>query len=167
MFKPIIAASTALANAVLRLFRVEPKDEATSTYTLDEVAGIVEQSTREGVLTDTTGTLTAAFEFTAKKVADVEVRGARDRTSPWVNPSGDPAGRRRPRLLPLHLHRRRRRADRLPAPQGRHRSQPTGDLHQPRPHQAGTPPGFGPTKRRHRGRPRQNAARRHACREVG
>ena len=58
---------------MLRLFKVEPKDEATSTYTLDEVAAIVEQSTREGVLSDTTGALTNAFEFTAKKVHDVEV----------------------------------------------------------------------------------------------
>ena len=28
---------------LLRLFKVEPKDEATSTYTLDEVAAIVRQ----------------------------------------------------------------------------------------------------------------------------
>ncbi|GAA3701284.1 hemolysin family protein [Microlunatus aurantiacus] len=73
VFRPVIWTLNALANAVLRLCRVEPKDEATSTYTLDEVAGIVEQSTREGVLTDTTGALSNAFEFTAKKVHDVEV----------------------------------------------------------------------------------------------
>ena len=73
VFRPIIWALNAMANAVLRLFKVEPKDEATSTYTLDEVAGIVEQSTREGVLADTTGALSNAFEFTAKKVHDVEV----------------------------------------------------------------------------------------------
>ena len=73
VFRPIIWALNALANAVLRLCRVEPKDEATSTYTLDEVAGIVEQSTREGVLSDTTGALSNASEFTAKKVHDVEV----------------------------------------------------------------------------------------------
>ncbi|HEY5822156.1 MAG TPA: hemolysin family protein [Propionibacteriaceae bacterium] len=73
IFKPIIFSLNWMANRVLRLFRVEPKDEANSTFTLDEVAGIVEQSTREGVLDDTTGALTAAFEFTAKKVADVEV----------------------------------------------------------------------------------------------
>ena len=73
VFRPIIWTLNWLANAVLRLCRVEPKDEATSTYTLDEVAGIVQQSTREGVLTDTTGALTNAFEFTAKKVHDVEV----------------------------------------------------------------------------------------------
>lgn len=72
-FKPIIWLLNWLANSVLRLFRVEPKDEATSTYTLDEVAGIVQQSTREGLLHDTTGALAAAFEFTAKKVSDIEV----------------------------------------------------------------------------------------------
>ena len=73
IFKPVIWALNGIANSVLRLFRVEPKDEATSAYTLDEVANIVEQSTRDGMLTDTSGTLTAAFEFTAKTVADVEV----------------------------------------------------------------------------------------------
>jgi CBS domain containing-hemolysin-like protein len=73
VFKPVIWTLNGIANSVLRLFRVEPKDEATSAYTLDEVATIVEQSTREGVLTDNTGALSAAFEFTAKTVADVEV----------------------------------------------------------------------------------------------
>ncbi|MDZ4093221.1 MAG: hemolysin family protein [Arthrobacter sp.] len=73
VFKPVIWTLNGIANSILRLFKVEPKDEATSAYTLDEVANIVEQSTRDGMLTDTSGTLTAAFEFTAKTVADVEV----------------------------------------------------------------------------------------------
>ncbi|MDP9937546.1 CBS domain containing-hemolysin-like protein [Paenarthrobacter nicotinovorans] len=73
IFKPVIWTLNGIANSVLRLFRVEPKDEATSAYTLDEVANIVEQSTRVGTLNDTSGTLTAAFEFTAKSVGDVEV----------------------------------------------------------------------------------------------
>ncbi len=73
IFNPVIFSLNAVANGVLRLFKVEPKDEATSTFTLDEVANIVQQSTREGVLDDTSGTLTAAFEFSAKKVSDVEV----------------------------------------------------------------------------------------------
>ena len=62
-----------IANGVLRLFGVEPKDEATSTYTLEEVAGIVEQSHREGTPRRHAGTLAGAFEFTDKRVADVEV----------------------------------------------------------------------------------------------
>ncbi|MET1042577.1 MAG: hemolysin family protein [Microbacteriaceae bacterium] len=73
VFKPIIFSLNAIANGVLRLFRVEPKSEATSAFTLDEVANIVATSTKEGVLSDTTGALTAAFEFTEKKVKDVAV----------------------------------------------------------------------------------------------
>lgn len=71
--KPVIWTLNGIANGILRLFKVEPKDEATSAYTLDEVASIVEQSTRDGVLTDNSGTLSKAFEFTTKTVADVEV----------------------------------------------------------------------------------------------
>ncbi len=66
-------ARNATANAALRLFRVEPKSEAASAFTLDEVETIVEQSTREGMLSDTAGTLSAAFEFTTKKVLEVAV----------------------------------------------------------------------------------------------
>jgi CBS domain containing-hemolysin-like protein len=73
VFNPIIFALNAIANGVLRLFRVTPKNEANSVFTLDEVATIVAQSTREGVLTDAGGTLSAAFEFTSKKVRDVAV----------------------------------------------------------------------------------------------
>ena len=73
VFNPIIFLLNATANGVLRLFRVTPKNEANSVFTLDEVATIVAQSTREGVLTDAGGTLSAAFEFTSKKVRDVAV----------------------------------------------------------------------------------------------
>jgi CBS domain containing-hemolysin-like protein len=73
VFKPIIVLLNASANAVLRLFRVEPKNEAASAFTIDEVANIVDQSTREGVLDDRAGALTAAFEFTNKRVSDVAI----------------------------------------------------------------------------------------------
>ena len=73
VLKPVIWSLNGIANGVLRLFGVEPKDGATSTYTLDEVATIVVQSTREGTLDDRSGTLSAAFEFTTRKVRDVEV----------------------------------------------------------------------------------------------
>lgn len=71
VFKPIIWTLNAVANGVLRIFRVEPKNEATSAFTADEVQTIIATSTREGVLTDTTGTLSNAFEFTEKRVRDV------------------------------------------------------------------------------------------------
>ncbi|TQO19089.1 CBS domain containing-hemolysin-like protein [Rhodoglobus vestalii] len=73
VFRPIIVSLNAVANGILRLFKVEPKNEANSVFTLDEVATIVAQSTREGVLTDSGGTLTGAFEFTSKKVRDVAI----------------------------------------------------------------------------------------------
>lgn len=72
IFKPVIWALNAMANAVVRLCGVEPKDEATSTFTLEQVAGIVEQSRREGTLAET-GPLTGAFEFTDRTAADIEV----------------------------------------------------------------------------------------------
>ena len=73
VFRPIIVSLNWIANHVLRLFRVEPKDEAASTFTLDEVATIVNQSRREGVLDDAAGTVAAVVEFTDKKSRDVAV----------------------------------------------------------------------------------------------
>lgn len=73
VFRHIISALNGSANAVLRLFRVEPKTEAASTFTLEEVATIVDRSRREGVLEDTSGTIANAVEFTDKKVRDIAV----------------------------------------------------------------------------------------------
>jgi CBS domain containing-hemolysin-like protein len=73
VFRPVIVALNATANGFLRLFGVEPRSEANSAFTIDEVANIVAQSQREGVLRDDIGALSAAFEFTAKKVRDIAV----------------------------------------------------------------------------------------------
>jgi CBS domain containing-hemolysin-like protein len=73
LFHPVIVSLNWIANRVVRLFRVEPKDEAASTFTLEEVATIVNQSRIEGVLNDTAGTVAAAVEFTDKKAKDVAV----------------------------------------------------------------------------------------------
>lgn len=70
---PLIKSLNWVANGALRLLGVTPKDEATSAYTIDQVASIVEQSTREGTLEDTGGTISAAFEFTEKLVSDVAI----------------------------------------------------------------------------------------------
>ena len=61
----------AVANGILRLFRVEPVDEASSTFTIDEVETIVETSKREGLLFDPTGAISRTFEFTERRVRDV------------------------------------------------------------------------------------------------
>ncbi|MEY4321925.1 MAG: hypothetical protein RL167_653, partial [Actinomycetota bacterium] len=71
--KPIVILLNAMANGILRLFKVEVKNEANSAFTLDQVEDIVEHSTREGVLNDASGALSNTFEFTEKTVADVAV----------------------------------------------------------------------------------------------
>lgn len=73
VLRHIISALNAIANGVLLLFGVQPKTEANSTYTLEEVAGIVSYSTQEGLLQDRTGALSAAFEFTEKRAHDILV----------------------------------------------------------------------------------------------
>ena len=73
ILRPMTAGLNGIANGVVRLFGVQPKDEAASTFTLQEVAGIVEQSRREGTLSDQSGTLSRAFDFTDQTVSDVDV----------------------------------------------------------------------------------------------
>ena len=71
--KPIVVTLNAIANGALRLMGIQIRDEAFNAYTLDQVEDIVEHSTREGVLNDSSGALSNAFEFTEKKVLDVSV----------------------------------------------------------------------------------------------
>lgn len=73
LFHPVIFVLNWVANHAIRLFGVEPKDEAASTFTLEEVTTIVNQSRIEGVLDDAAGTLSAALEFTDKKATDIAV----------------------------------------------------------------------------------------------
>jgi len=77
LLRPIVVALNWLANTLLRIFGVKAVDEANSAFTLDQVEDIIEHSTREGVLSDTTGALSNTFEFTEKKVQDVAVPLAR------------------------------------------------------------------------------------------
>lgn len=73
ILRPIVWAMNAVANLVLRLFGVIPKDAANTAFTLDQVEDIVEHSTREGVLSDTSGAISNTFEFTEKSVDDIVV----------------------------------------------------------------------------------------------
>ncbi|AOY55810.1 hemolysin family protein [Candidatus Rhodoluna planktonica] len=74
LVKPIVVSLNAVSNTMLRAFKIEPKNEANSAFTLDQVEDIVEHSTREGVLRDASGALTNTFEFTDKQVSDVTVK---------------------------------------------------------------------------------------------
>ncbi len=50
VLKPFVVVLNGVANLIVRLFRIEPKGEVASTYSHDEVAGLVEESRREGLL---------------------------------------------------------------------------------------------------------------------
>lgn len=73
VLKPIILALNWLANSILRLLRIEPKDEVASAFTAEEVAGIVDMSRAQGLLSDDQGLLTGALEFSDLQVADAMV----------------------------------------------------------------------------------------------
>jgi CBS domain containing-hemolysin-like protein len=78
VLKPFIVALNAIANGVLRLVRVEPKGEITSAFTREEVAGLVEESRREGLLdADEYNLLAGALGFQERTVERVllPVRG--------------------------------------------------------------------------------------------
>lgn len=65
LLRPVITVLNGIANVVLRLLRVQPQDEVTSTFTAEEVAGFLTESRREGLLDDEELTLlTGALTFT-------------------------------------------------------------------------------------------------------
>ena len=73
LVKPIVVALNATANFFIRIFGVKPKNETNSAFTIEQVEDIVSHSTREGVLSDETGTISNTFEFTDKQVTDILV----------------------------------------------------------------------------------------------
>lgn len=70
LVKPVIVALNWSANHILRAMGIEPRDEVTSTYTLEEVQSIVEESTRHGLVDDGSGLLNGALEFSTHTAAD-------------------------------------------------------------------------------------------------
>lgn len=72
LLRPFVVALNAIANGAVRLFGVEPKDEVGSTYTHEEVTGLVDESRREGLLdADEYGLLSGALEFERHTVGQV------------------------------------------------------------------------------------------------
>jgi CBS domain containing-hemolysin-like protein len=72
--KPVIVVLNTLANLGLRALRVEPKDEVTSAFTREEVAGLLEESRREGLLEPgRVRLLSEALAFDERTVAGVVV----------------------------------------------------------------------------------------------
>jgi CBS domain containing-hemolysin-like protein len=70
--KPVVVTFNAIANGVLRLLRVEPKDEVSSAFTREEVAALVDESRGEGLLPDEEyDRLSGALGFTERTVMSV------------------------------------------------------------------------------------------------
>jgi CBS domain containing-hemolysin-like protein len=70
---PVIGALNWSANHTLKLMRIEPKAEVNSSFTLEEVQSIVQESTRHGLVDDDAGLITGALEFSEHTAADVMV----------------------------------------------------------------------------------------------
>ena len=70
VLRPLVISLNAVANGVLHLLKVEPSDEVRSTYTRDEVADLVEESHREGLLDQDEYDLVAgALRFENRSIA--------------------------------------------------------------------------------------------------
>ena len=73
LVKPVVWVLNQVANLILIIFRFKPVEEANTAFTLDQVAGFVSASKKEGTLADGSGTIKKTFEFTEKTVRDVAV----------------------------------------------------------------------------------------------
>jgi CBS domain containing-hemolysin-like protein len=87
--RPAIAALNWIANVTLRSVGVQPKDEVTSAFTRDEVADLVEESHREGMLEHGEGRLLLdALQFEDRTATAVLLPMAELET---VGPNATPA----------------------------------------------------------------------------
>ncbi|KOG25661.1 MULTISPECIES: hemolysin family protein [Streptomyces] len=76
--KPVIFGINAFANALLRLLRVEPKDEVASVFTDDELARMVHDTSQAGLLSPADGErLRDALELGTRPVGEILVPAAR------------------------------------------------------------------------------------------
>ena len=75
VLRPVVAVMEWVAKGlVLAIFRIEPKDEIASAFTVEEVTHILAESEREGLIEEhREGLVRSALEFSAKLAADVAV----------------------------------------------------------------------------------------------
>ncbi|MGH4012436.1 MAG: hemolysin family protein [Pseudonocardiaceae bacterium] len=74
LMRPVIAVLNWIANQVLRLFGVQPRDELESGYSPDELANLIADSSREGLLdSQEHRRLTQTLATVERTVADVLV----------------------------------------------------------------------------------------------
>lgn len=73
LFAPVIWVLNHMANMVLRLVGITPRDEVESEFTAEEIAAIVDESRREGLVDDDQGLLRGALEFSDHRAREVMV----------------------------------------------------------------------------------------------
>jgi CBS domain containing-hemolysin-like protein len=72
VLRPLVVMLNGIANLAVRLLGVQPVEEVASTYSHDEVAGLVDESRREGLLDDDEyGLVQGALEFHDGRVEQV------------------------------------------------------------------------------------------------
>lgn len=71
--RPLIVAMDTIANWFLRKVGIEPQSEVASTFTVEEVASIVELSAQEGMLNDDLGLLSGTLEFSEATAGELMV----------------------------------------------------------------------------------------------
>lgn len=90
LIRPVISLLNMTANGMLRLMKVEPKDEVESAHTPDELANMIADSRREGLLDQAEHRrLTQTLSSAERTVADVLVPLARVETVPHPPTVGD------------------------------------------------------------------------------
>lgn len=78
LLRPAVVGLNAVANASLRLVGVQPRDEVASAFTRDEVAGFVEESHREGLLSEEKEHLiSGTLQFDSRTAKDILVPPAK------------------------------------------------------------------------------------------
>ncbi len=72
VIRPVVWLLNAIANGVLRLVRIEPRDEVSSSFTREQVEAMVDESHAEGLLEEGEyARLAGALVFNSRTVADV------------------------------------------------------------------------------------------------
>ncbi|ALG11030.1 hemolysin family protein [Kibdelosporangium phytohabitans] len=90
LVRPVISLLNLMANAILRLLKVEPKDELETSYTPEELASLIADSRREGLLDDLEHRrLTQTLSSAERTVADVLVPLDEVTTVPYPPKIGD------------------------------------------------------------------------------
>ncbi|MFD6247175.1 hemolysin family protein [Streptomyces roseolus] len=78
VLKPVVFGINSFANALLRLLRVEPKDEVSAVYTDDQLARMVQDTSAAGLLSPADGErLRDALELGTRPVGEILVPAAR------------------------------------------------------------------------------------------